>query len=44
MSLRSALAGEADLVLGNVVGSNIANVLLILGVSALVVPLMVRPR
>lgn len=42
VSLRSALAGEADIALGNVVGSNIANVLLILGVSALVTPLVVK--
>jgi len=42
VSLRSALAGQADLALGNVVGSNIANVLLILGASALVTPLVVK--
>ena len=42
VTLRSALSGEADLALGNVVGSNIANVLLILGASALVTPLAVK--
>ncbi len=41
VSVSSALAGKADLALGNVVGSNISNVLLILGVSALVSPLVV---
>jgi cation:H+ antiporter len=38
----SALEGQPGLALGNVVGSNIANVLLILGVSALVAPLVVK--
>lgn len=41
VSLGAALAGESDLALGNVVGSNIANVLLILGASAAIVPLVV---
>ncbi len=38
----AALDGQPDIALGNVVGSNIANVLLILGVCALVSPLVVR--
>lgn len=37
----SAIQGNADIALGNVVGSNIFNVFLILGVSALVYPLRV---
>jgi cation:H+ antiporter len=37
----SLLRGQPDLSVGNVVGSNIANILLILGSSALVVPLVV---
>lgn len=41
VSVQSALAGEPDLVLGNVVGSNIFNVLFILGLSALITPLVV---
>ncbi|MGL4608474.1 MAG: sodium:calcium antiporter, partial [Trueperaceae bacterium] len=41
VSVMSARAGQADLALGNVVGSNIFNVLLILGVSALITPLLV---
>lgn len=36
IALDSVLEGEADLALGNVVGSNIANVLLVLGLSALI--------
>ncbi len=42
ISLGSALSGTPDLALGNVVGSNIANVLLILGLVALIVPLVVH--
>ncbi|MCK2095860.1 calcium/sodium antiporter [Thauera aromatica] len=41
VSVGSALAGNPDLAIGNVVGSNIANILLILGISALITPLLV---
>jgi cation:H+ antiporter len=41
VSVGAALSGSSDLAIGNVVGSNIANVLLILGISALVAPLLV---
>jgi cation:H+ antiporter len=41
VSIQSSLAGQADVALGNVVGSNIANILLILGCSALAAPLVV---
>jgi len=44
VSLRAALAGQADLTLGNIVGSNIANILLILGLAAVVAPLLVSPQ
>lgn len=44
VSVSSAFAGDADIALGNVVGSNIANVLLILGISALIVPLVVKSQ
>lgn len=44
VSTVSALGGQADIALGNVVGSTIANILLILGLSALVVPLVVRSQ
>ncbi|WP_129633188.1 calcium/sodium antiporter [Candidatus Oscillochloris fontis] len=42
VSAQSALAGQADIAMGNVVGSNIFNVLFILGVSALIIPLVVQ--
>lgn len=41
VSVQSALNGSGDLAIGNVVGSNIANILLILGVTALIAPLVV---
>lgn len=41
VSLQSAFEGSADLAIGNVLGSNIANVLLILGVTAIIAPLTV---
>lgn len=44
VSVRAALNGQADIALGNVVGSNIYNVLLILGAAALVAPLAVHRR
>ncbi len=46
VSVASALEGQtgADLALGNVVGSNIFNVLFILGVSACVAPLVVAQQ
>jgi cation:H+ antiporter len=37
ISLRAALAGSPGMAIGNVVGSNIANVLLVLGLPALIV-------
>lgn len=40
----ATLRGDPDLALGNVVGSNILNVLLILGLSAAVAPLLVQRR
>jgi len=44
VSVRASLAGQGDLAVGNVVGSNIFNVLCILGLSALVRPLAVSAR
>ena len=43
-SLSAAFAGSPDIALGNVVGSNIANVLLILGISALLIDIPIAPR
>lgn len=42
VSLQGALSGQGDIAVGNVLGSNIFNVLFILGVSALVAPLVVH--
>lgn len=42
VSISSAIAGSAEITVGNVVGSNILNVLIILGLSATIVPLAVR--
>ncbi|MEM7066251.1 MAG: calcium/sodium antiporter [Cyanobacteria bacterium P01_B01_bin.77] len=44
VSLNAAFNNQADLAIGNVVGSNICNVLLILGASALVAPLVVAQQ
>jgi len=44
ITVQSVFASRPDLALGNVIGSNIANVLLILGLSALAAPLIVHQR
>jgi len=44
VSVQAALGGQADMALGNVVGSNIFNVLFILGLSALIAPLVVHQQ
>jgi cation:H+ antiporter len=41
VSLQAAWEGQPALAIGNVVGSNIANILLILGISALIAPLLI---
>jgi cation:H+ antiporter len=41
VSVKAAWTGNADLAVGNVVGSNIFNVLFILGCSAIIIPLTV---
>jgi len=41
VSVKSAIAGQPGVALGNVVGSNIFNILFILGASAIVIPLVV---
>lgn len=40
-SLQSSLIGKVDLAVGNVIGSNIFNILFILGLSAIITPLTV---
>lgn len=42
VNIFAAFDGSSDLALGNIVGSNISNILLILGATALIVPLTVR--
>jgi len=44
VSATAAAGGSGDLAVGNVIGSNILNVLLILGLSAVVAPLAVAKR
>jgi cation:H+ antiporter len=44
VSVKAAVAGQADIAIGNVVGSNIFNVLFILGLSAIIVPLIVAQQ
>lgn len=43
-SVTAALNGSPGIAVGNVVGSNTANILLILGVSAVIYPMAVDPR
>ena len=42
VSIQAALQGNADVSIGNVVGSNILNILIILGISSLVFPLAIQ--
>ncbi len=44
VSVRAVLAGQPDLAVGNVVGSNIFNVLFILGIAAVIAPLVVHAQ
>jgi len=44
VSIQAAMAGAADVAVGNVVGSNIFNVLFILGISAMITPLVVSSQ
>ena len=43
VSVDAALNGQPDIAIGNVVGSNIGNILLILGICAVITPLAVKP-
>jgi cation:H+ antiporter len=43
-SVTAALNGSAGIAVGNVVGSNIANILFILGLSAVIYPMAVNPK
>jgi cation:H+ antiporter len=44
INIQAAFVGSSDLALGNVVGSNIFNILVILGLSAVIVPLIVHQQ
>ena len=44
ISLKAAMNDSADLVLGNIIGSNIANILLILGITGFITPLQIKLR
>lgn len=44
VSLRAALAGTTEIAVGNVVGSNICNIALILGIAAIVRPIKTQGR
>ena len=42
-SVEASLAGSPGIAIGNIVGSNLANILLVLGVSALIAPVAIPP-
>ncbi|MEG1749081.1 MAG: calcium/sodium antiporter [Tannerellaceae bacterium] len=44
VSLNAALAGQGDIAIGNVVGSNIFNICFILGVSAMIYPIQAKKQ
>ena len=44
VSVASALVGETDLILGNVIGSNIANIGMVIGISAIAAPVLIKGR
>ncbi len=44
VTLGSAITGAEDIGLGNVIGSNIANILFVVGISSLVIPMPVQTR
>lgn len=44
VSILSSLTGQVDIAVGNVVGSNIFNILFILGISAVITPLIVQQQ
>ncbi|MCC5938060.1 MAG: calcium/sodium antiporter [Lunatimonas sp.] len=43
VSVTAALKGNSDIAIGNVVGSNIANITLVLGITGLVFPVVITP-
>ncbi|MEQ8514262.1 MAG: calcium/sodium antiporter [Chromatocurvus sp.] len=43
VSVNAALTGAGELAIGNALGSNIANIGIVLGITVLVVPMLIRP-
>ena len=44
MSIQAAFQGQPDIAVGNIIGSNISNMLLVLGISALIQPIIVQGK
>jgi cation:H+ antiporter len=44
VSIMSSMSGKPDIALGNVIGSNIFNILFVLGISSLIIPLIVQQQ
>tara|TARA_R110002049_G_scaffold55813_8_gene154439 strand:+ start:290 stop:1264 length:975 start_codon:yes stop_codon:yes gene_type:complete len=44
VAITASLSGSGELAIGNAIGSNIANIALVLGITVLVAPLMVQER
>ena len=44
VSVAGALVGETDLILGNVIGSNIANIGMVIGISAIAAPFLIKHK
>lgn len=44
VSIQAAVQGQPDIAIGNIIGSNISNMLLVLGVSALIQPIIVQGK
>jgi cation:H+ antiporter len=44
VSIQAATTGQADITIGNVIGSNIFNILVVLGISAIVAPIVIAEQ
>ena len=44
VSIQAAFQGQPDIAVGNIIGSNISNMLLVLGISALIQPIFVQGK
>ncbi len=42
VSVKALISGNSDMVIGNVIGSNITNILLILGIAAIIYPIKIK--